>query len=209
MFSLQTILGRKDQIHELLQASSGAALDAARAADRLTHDSDSALSVATFTAARRREKELAMQISEALINTFVTSLDREDVEAINSALYRIPKILERFADRYVLVHEELVGIDFTQRTAILVSSTDTVVKMIAELQNGLNIKAIRKWQERLQALEAEADKLLLEPYRDLYINADNLMRAVLAKDVFETLERAIDACRDVCNVVYAIVLKNA
>src|SRR5699024_5858665 len=111
MFSLQTILGRKDQIHELLQASSGAALDAARAADRLTHDSDSALSVATFTAARRREKELAMQISEALINTFVTSLDREDVEAINSALYRIPKILERFADRYVLVHEELVGID--------------------------------------------------------------------------------------------------
>jgi uncharacterized protein Yka (UPF0111/DUF47 family) len=203
------MFGRKDKVFDLLIASSEAALEAARAVDKLTRDGDSAPFMATFSAARRREKELAAQISEELINTFVTALDREDIEAMNSALYKIPKGIEKFAERYALVTERLGGVDFTPRTEILVACTETVSKMVAELGHGLRINAIRKWQDRLQALEAEADKLLLEPYRDLYLNATDPMRAVLAKDLFELLEKAIDKCRDVGNVIYSIVLKNA
>jgi uncharacterized protein Yka (UPF0111/DUF47 family) len=203
------MFGRKDKVFDLLIASSEAALEAARAVDKLTRDGDSAPFMATFSAARRREKELAAQISEELINTFVTALDREDIEAMNSALYKIPKGIEKFAERYALVTERLGGVDFTPRTEILVACTETVSKMVAELGHGLRINAIRKWQDRLQALEAEADKLLLEPYRDLYVNATDPMRALLAKDLFELLEKAIDKCRDVGNVIYSIVLKNS
>ncbi|HET7664360.1 MAG TPA: DUF47 family protein [Rhodanobacteraceae bacterium] len=209
MFSLQTMFGRKDKVFDLLKASSEAALEAARAVDQLTRDGDSSPFMATFSAARRREKELAAQISEELINTFVTVLDREDIEAMNSALYKIPKSVEKFAERYVLVSERLGGVDFTQRTEILVACTETVHKMVAELSNGLHIGPIRKLQDQLQALEAEADKLLLEPYRDLYLNATDPMRAMLSKDLFEILEKAIDKCRDVGNVIYSIVLKNS
>lgn len=209
MFSLQTMFGHKDKVFDLLRASSEAALDAARAVDQLTHENDSAPFMATFSAARKREKELAAQISEELINTFVTVLDREDIEAMNSALYKIPKSVEKFAERYVLVSERLGGVDFTQRTEILVACTETVHKMVAELSNGLRIEPIRKLQNHLQALEAEGDKLLLEPYRDLYLNATDPMRAMLSKDLFEILEKAIDKCRDVGNVIYSIVLKNS
>jgi uncharacterized protein Yka (UPF0111/DUF47 family) len=100
-------------------------------------------------------------------------------------------------------------VDFTQRTEILVACTETVHTMVIELSNGLRIGPIRKLQDQLQALEAEADKLLLEPYRNLYLNATDPMRAMLSKDLFEILEKAIDKCRDVGNVIYSIVLKNA
>ncbi len=208
MFSLQTMFGGKDKIFDLLQASSDAALEAAKAVDQLTRGADATF-MATFSAARRREKELAAQISEELVNTFVTVLDREDIEAMNSALYKIPKSVEKFAERYVLVAERLEGVEFSQRTEILVACTETVGKMVREMQSGLRIGPIRKWQDRLQALEAEGDKLLLEPYRDLYINATDPMRAMLAKDLFEILEKAIDKCRDVGNIIYSIVLKNS
>ena len=61
----------------------------------------------------------------------------------------------------------------------------------------------------MQAIEAEADRLLLDLYRDTYRSETDPMRYLLLKDLFEILEKAIDRCRDAGNVVYQIVLKNA
>lgn len=209
MFSLQTMLGGRGQTIDLLQASAETVLQAAEAVHRLALDSGSATAMAAVIAARRREKELAAQISQELINTFVTVLDREDVEAMNAALYRIPKTIEKFAERYALVAARLEGVNFSERAAILASCGVIVVRMIEELHNGLRLGVLRELQRQLQALESEADDLLLAPYRDLYVNTTDPMRAVLAKDLFETLEQAIDKCRDVGNIVYSIALKNS
>lgn len=209
MISLRSLFGKKTKVFQLLQASAEAARDAALAANRLTQDGASAPAMATFTAARHREKELAAQVSEELINTFVTPLDREDLEAINAALYQIPKTVEKFAQRYVLVAERLAGVDFAPRTAILVTCTDVVADMVREMADGLRIEPMRALQTRLQALEADADKLLLEPYGEMYLRERDPVRVMLAKDLFETVEKAINTCRDVGNVIYSIVLKNS
>lgn len=209
MFSLQTMFGGKDRVFDLLKASAEAALEASKAVDKLARDGASAPSMATFAAVSKREKELSTELSEELINTFVTVLDREDIEEMNAALYKIPKTVEKFSERYALVAGRLEGVDFSERTEILVACTETVAKMVAELGKGLRIGPIRKWQDRLQALEAEADKLLLEPYRDFYVDASDPIQVMLAKDLFEILERAIDRCRDVGNVIYFVVLKNS
>ncbi|HLQ86258.1 MAG TPA: DUF47 family protein [Salinisphaeraceae bacterium] len=209
MFSLQTLFGRSDRIYDLLQASSEAALETAQAADELARNGDDAPTLAAFSAARLREKELATEISETLIHTFVTTLDREDIEAMNEALYKIPKTVEKFAERYVLVNKRLQDVDFTRRTGLLVHCTEVVVDMVRELRNGQRLEHMRRLQDRLQALEAEADALLLEPYRSLYLDSSDPVRVMLAKTLFEIIEKAIDNCRDVGNVIYFIVLKNS
>ncbi|MGH8145463.1 MAG: DUF47 domain-containing protein [Rhodanobacteraceae bacterium] len=209
MFSLQTMFGKGDRFYTLLESSAGAARDGAKALQELLEAHGEPLLLDSFRAARRREKELAAQISEALVNTFVTALDREDIEAMSSALYRIPKTIEKFAERYVIVSKRIEGIDFASRAGLLMSATGGVVEMVGELRNGMSIGRMRKLQDRLQATESEADRLLLEPYRDLYLNCDDPTRVMLAKDLFELLEKAIDRCRDVGNVIYSIVLKNS
>jgi uncharacterized protein Yka (UPF0111/DUF47 family) len=165
--------------------------------------------MAEFAAARAREKALAAQISEELVNTFVTALDREDIEALNSALYKIPKTVEKFAERYEIVAQRLAGVDFAQRAMVLERSSAVVVEMIGELRRGLRIDPVKKLQDRLQTLESAGDRMLLAPYRTLYVEGNDAMRAMLAKDLFELLEKAIDKCRDVGNIVYSIVLKNS
>lgn len=204
------MFGKTDKVFDLLQASSEATLEVAREVHKLaSNGGDNMAIMATFSAARRHEKDLAGQISEELINTFVTALDREDIEAMNSALYRIPKNVEKFAERYILVAERLGDVDFSQRTGILVNCAEVVTEMVLELRNGLRIEPMRNLRRRLQALEAEADKLLLEPYRGLYLETDDPVRAMLTKDLFEIIEKAIDMCRDVGNTIYSIILKNS
>ena len=97
-----------------------------------------------FTANRAREKALAAQISEELENTFVTALDREDIEALNSALYKIPKTIEKFAERYEIVSDRLTGVDFAQRAQMLTQSTAVVAQMISQLRRSLQHRSDEK-----------------------------------------------------------------
>jgi uncharacterized protein len=209
MFSLQTIFGKGDKFYDLLEQSAEAAHESAKALHALVTQADHAPVMAAFAAARAREKALAGQISEELVNTFVTALDREDIEALNSALYKIPKTVEKFAERYEIVATRLAGVDFGQRALVLARSTEVVAEMIGELRRGLRIDPVKKLQDRLQTLESEGDRMLLAPYRTLYVEGNDAMRAMLAKDLFELLEKAIDKCRDVGNIVYSIVLKHS
>lgn len=209
MFSLQTMFGKGDRFYGLLEASAQAARDGARALQTLLEHPGEAPMLDSFRAARRREKELASQISAALINTFVTALDREDIEAMSNALYRIPKTIEKFAERYAIVSGRLNDVDFASRATLLMRATEVLVEMVGELRNGLRIDTMKRLQDQLQAIESEADRMLLDPYRSLYTAGGDPIRVLLAKDLFELMEKAIDRCRDVGNVIYSIVLKNS
>ena len=209
MFSLQTMFGKGDRFYGLLEQSADAVNESVLALHGLLTERDRTPVTAAFAASRQREKTLASQISEELINTFVTALDRDDIEALNSVLYKIPKTVEKFAERYAIVADRVSGVDFVQRSEVLRHSAEVVREMIGELRSGLRIGPVKKLQDRLQALESEGDRMLLASYRTLYSEGSDPLRTMLAKDLFELLEKAIDKCRDVGNVVYSIVLKNS
>ena len=209
MFSLQTIFGKGDKFYGLLEASAEAARQSTHALITLVNAPVSTRSLDEFRVARRREKELFAQINEALVDTFVTALEREDIEALAAALYKIPKTVEKFAERYVMFSDRLVDVEFASRAAMLEKATDVIVQMTAQLRSGFRLDVMRDLNERMQSIESEADRLILDLYRDLFTNERDPARLLLRKDLFELLEKAIDRCRDAGNVIYAIVLKNS
>ncbi|HZP67007.1 MAG TPA: pit accessory protein [Rudaea sp.] len=209
MFSLQTIFGKGDRFYGLLEASADAARQSTRALIAMLNQKSSSPSLEEFRLARRREKEVINQISQALVNTFVTALDREDIEALSAALYKIPKTVEKFAERYAMFAEQLMDVDYVARAALLEKATGIVVEMVGQLRRGMKLEEMKALNDRMQAIESEADRLLLALYKDLFANEANAARLLLRKDLFELLEKAIDRCRDVGNVIYAIVLKNS
>lgn len=209
MFSLQTIFGKGDKFYGLLEASADAARQSTRALIAMLNQKSSSPSLDEFRLARRREKEVMSQISQALVNTFVTALEREDIEALSAALYKIPKTVEKFAERYTLFAEQLMDVDYASRAAMLEKAAGVIVEMVAQLRRGMKLEEMRQLNERMQAIESEADRLILELYKDLFTNGGDTSRLILRKDLFELLEKAIDRCRDAGNVIYAIVLKNS
>jgi uncharacterized protein len=209
MFSLQTIFGKGDKFYSLLEASAESARSSARALNELLRMPATQQSLEKFKQARRREKDLFAQISEELVNTFVTVLDREDIEALNSALYKIPKIVEKFAERYTLAVGRIGDVDFISRAAMLEQACEVLEQMVGLLRKGMDLDKIKKLNDQLQTIEAEADRLILELYRDVCINESDPIRYLVKKDLFEILEKAIDRCRDAGNVIYHIVLKNS
>ena len=209
MFSLQTIFGKGDKFYGLLEASAAAARESTRALVELLATPAAQRSLEKFKLARQREKNLAAQISQELVNTFVTALEREDIDALSGVLYKIPKIVEKFAERYMLACERLGEVDFISRAAMLERATEVIEEMVGLLRKGMNIDTSKALNDRLQAIEAEADRLILELYRETYARETDPMRYLILKDLFELLEKAIDRCRDAGNVLHQVVLKNS
>jgi len=209
MFSLQTIFGKGDKFYGLLEASADAARESASALVHMFHSRPLTPSLDEFALARRREKDLSAQISQELVNTFVTALDREDIEALSAALNKITKSISKFAERYALAADRLGDVDFASRAALLEKGAEVIAQMVGQLRRGMNLEVMKSLNDRLQAIENEADRLMIESYRDLYGGRHEPIRILLLKDLFELLEKAIDRCRDAGNVVYQIVLKNS
>ena len=209
MFSLQTIFGKGDKFYGLLEASADAALLSARALGTMLADKSETPALDEFRVARRREKELFAQINQELVNTFVTALEREDIEALAGALYKIPKTVEKFAERYALFADRLTDIDYSSQAAMLARASEVIVNMVGELRKGFKLDAMHALNERMQSIESEADRLLLELYRDLFADQADAGKLMVRKDLFELLEKAIDRCRDAGNVIYQIALKNS
>ena len=209
MFSLQTIFGKGDKFYGLLEASADAALLSARALGTMPADKSETPALDEFRVARRREKELFAQINQELVNTFVTALEREDIEALAGALYKIPKTVEKFAERYALFADRLTDIDYSSQAAMLARASEVIVNMVGELRKGFKLDVMHALNERMQSIESEADRLLLELYRDLFADQADAGKLMVRKDLFELLEKAIDRCRDAGNVIYQIALKNS
>ncbi|MEO8011340.1 MAG: pit accessory protein, partial [Dokdonella sp.] len=124
-------------------------------------------------------------------------------------LYKIPKTVEKFAERYAMFAERLVDIDYSARALMLERACEVIVRMVGELRRGLKLDVMHDLNERMQAIEAEADRLILELYRDLFVEGADTSSLLLRKDLFELLEKGIDRCRDAGNVIYHIALKNS
>lgn len=208
MFSLQTIFGSGKQFFALLDEAAAAAHDSTKALHEMLKQSSRDPALDAFKLARQRERVAADKISHALVDSFITPIEREDIEALGSALYKIPKQVERFADRYALARHRLDDIDFAPRAAMLEQAAGVVVEMVRGLRS-MNLDRMSKLNDRLRVLEAEADRLILELHRDIYSGRLDASDMFLLKEFFEILEKAIDRCREAGVVAYQIVLKNS
>jgi uncharacterized protein len=208
MFSLQTIFGKGDKFYGLLEAAADAAVQSSRALKHLVKANGAANTLTEFKLARQKEKEISDEISRELVNTFVTALEREDIEALGNAIYRIPKTIEKFADRYAMAFDKLTQIDFGPRAEMLEQAAVLVLEMVKDLRR-MRLDTMKALYDRLRGVEAEADRLILEMYRDLYSGKYDGLQVLLVKDFFELLEKAIDRCREAGVVAYHIVLKNS
>src|SRR5690606_41839088 len=129
-------------------------------------------------------------------------------EALGSARYKSPKQLEKFADRYALALQHLEHIDFTPRAAMLEQAAVVVGEMVRLLPK-MKLAPLKGLSDKLRALDNEADRLMLELYRDIYSGKLDPLQMFLLKEFFEILEKAIDRCREAGVVAYEIVLKNS
>ena len=210
MSALHRLFGRDTRFYDLLETSAEEASRSAAVLARLVGQVGAGANeeiLNDLAQARRRHKRISQETTEELCRNFVTPLEREDIEALSSALYKISKNVEKIGERLTIAP---AGADFStmgRQVQLLEQAAGVVVEMVNTIRAKSHGEKIKDTYERLQTIEGDADKLMNELLRDLYHGPMDARVIVYWKDLIELMEKGIDRCRDAGYVVFHVALK--
>jgi len=146
---------------------------------------------------------------EMLNRTFITPLDREDIHNLITSLDDVLDYIEACAERL-----SLFKITATTEEAILLAGV--LVKAVRELEVAVNklrrlqgVDTVMKNCREINRLEHEGDDICRAAVAKLFEPGSDPLEVIKWKEIYETMENAVDKCEDVANVIEGIALKNA
>jgi uncharacterized protein Yka (UPF0111/DUF47 family) len=212
MISIRRILGHDEKFFDLLEAS-------AQQADSSVHhlvalleklqQEETPQNLEEFAHSRREDKRITQELTEQLSKTFITPLEREDIQELAAALYKIPKTVEKIGERILIWPEGLHGHTFQKQVELLDQAAEAVLAMVKQLRKGMDVRTAREMNAKLQAIEGEADQLEVDRLRDLFQGDYETKHIIFLRDLYELLEKVIDRCRDAGNIILQVALKYA
>ena len=143
-------LRQHDEFLQLMEASAVAGHASVASLQRILTNPSVTPTLDEFVASRRKDKEITVTINERLCREAMPGLDREDIETLAGSLYRIPKTVEKFAERYILTAPQLRTIDFSRQTVLLAEATAILIEMIQGLRQKKPRLQLAKLNARLQ-----------------------------------------------------------
>src|SRR6266446_321248 len=153
MLSIQKIFGHDQKFFDLLEAS-------AQQADASVHhlidllekleQKASPQNLEAFVRSRRKDKQITQELTEELCKTFITPLEREDIQALSASLYKIPKTVEKIGERILICPNDLHGHNFKIHLELLDQAAEAVLAMVKELRKGTDAATAREMNSRLQ-----------------------------------------------------------
>lgn len=209
MISLRRLFGKEERFYDLLEASAEEAKNATDLLAKVLGQTGpgSTTDIHEIIQARRKDKRITQQITEELCRTFVTPLEREDIEALSVALYRIPKTVEKVVERLAICPARVPRESLQRQVQLLTEAVESVNSMVKQLRKGTQIERITDAHARLQFVEGEADKIMLTIVRDLYNGPQDAKEIVILMELYDLVETAVDRARDAGQIVFQIMLK--
>jgi predicted phosphate transport protein (TIGR00153 family) len=149
--------------------------------------------------------KIVHDIVNRLNKSFVTPLDREDIYDLASTLDEILDSIDATVDLMLLYRIEQPTSHVVEQAAVLAKQTAVVRLAIDGLEKR---KGLDKYWIELNRLENDGDRLHRDAVAELFDGEMKCTDIIKWKDVYTTLEAAIDQCEDVANILETIVLKN-
>jgi uncharacterized protein Yka (UPF0111/DUF47 family) len=209
MFSLQRLLGRPADFFGLLEQSAALGAEAVAALRNTLADRDTAPDLKLFADARRKDKQVINTLEEMLTRVFITPIEREDLEAVATQLYRLPKTVEKLAERYEIAWQMMARYDFSLAAHMLESAARIIVEMVQSLSRGGDLGEIKALDARLSQIESDAGRVILDALRRIYEPGGDPLREIIAHDLYAILGDCIDVCRSIGRTIALVILKNS
>jgi len=149
---------------------------------------------------------LVREIFSELNSTFITPLDREDMQRVASKIDDIIDHMDGIASRlhsYKITTTPPYALDIANE---LVKATKEVELMTSKLQNIKNPSTMIEHCRKTSAIEHKIDDLYKDAMSELF-ESNDAIQIIKLKDIYESMETASDRCVDVADVVEDIVLK--
>ena len=162
--------------------------------------------VASIKTVEHEADVLTHDVRARIDRSFVTPIDREDIHLLATELDDVIDLLDGTARRAAMFH---IG----ESRAPARKLSETIARAADQIQVG--VAAIKKptvvsqTSREIKRLEEEGDAIYQEAVGELFRGKPDALEVMKWKEIYDTLERALDQCQGVGHVLESISLKNS
>ena len=202
------LIPRTSEFYELFARAGANALEAARQAEvRFREFPNSSVTQAEVKAIETLGDSITHDLIQLVNTQYVTPFDREDIYDLATAIDDVVDHIEEASDLLELYGVEQPAKHALEQCRVLRTAVEHLARALE------NLKGMRGVQHALvevKRMEDEGDRVVREAIAALFQQEriDPLV-VIRWKDIFESLEEAIDACEAAANVLANVVVKNA
>jgi predicted phosphate transport protein (TIGR00153 family) len=149
---------------------------------------------------------LTTTVNQRIDKTFITPFDREDIHHLAARLDDVIDLLDGTSRRFEMLHIAEVKPPAKQLAGVLLRAADEIERAVKSMRKPA---IVNQHVVAIKQLEEEGDAIYHEAVGALFAGTPNPLDVLKWKEMYDTLERAIDSCMGVAQVLQSISLKNA
>jgi predicted phosphate transport protein (TIGR00153 family) len=153
-----------------------------------------------------RADVLTASINQRIDKSFITPIDREDIHMLASRLDDVIDLLDGTSRRFEMLHITEVKKPAKELARVLIEAAENIQTGIASLRKK---KIVSERTVEIKRLEEEGDAIYHSAVGELFAANPDPLDVMKWKEMYDTLERAIDSCMGVAQAMQSISLKNA
>ncbi len=158
---------------------------------------------------KHRSNNLFRDTLKELNRTFVTPIEREDIQNIAALLNKIAKKILKVCFNF-RVYRLIACNDFmVKQSETLLRATDELVYIIKKFKKVSSVQKMLASNLRMKEVETHGDEILYMAMDELFSGTHEAIEVIKLKDIYKDIEDALDSCFEVSDQIVNIVLKQS
>jgi len=206
---IRFFLPKEEHFYDFLEKQANVAHEGAKALAKFTDNGQSAEEARKAVQKCEHEGDAIVHaMEEALAKTFVTPIDREDLQRLSSELDTVLDLTNGAIRACTMLGVENPTEPMKKLVTILVECTHRIDVVIPKLRRHEYTEIVALTRE-LRTIEKEADTVYREAISSLFKDsAVDAKRLIREQTVLEDLENAIDQCDSIGDILANLAIKN-
>jgi uncharacterized protein len=161
--------------------------------------------IASIQALEKRGDQIDAEINARLERSFITPFDREDIHELVVRIDDIVDTIQATAETFVIYDISRPTVEVQRLAGILAAQSNELLEAFRKLEAGG--RGVVPHLETIHELEHEADGLSRAAIGRLFRDRLDPLEVIKLREVYRSLEEAIDAAEDAGEVIERILAK--
>lgn len=158
---------------------------------------------------KHKSNDLIKKTLTELNNTFVTPIDREDIQCIATLLNKITKKIVKACVNLRVYRLEEYTDNMIAQAKTLLEATDELALIIHKFKKVSQIKEMTVGNLKMKEIETRGDEILYHAMDSLFSGKYDALNVIKLRDIHKDIENALDTCFSVSDTVMNVVLKQS
>jgi len=156
---------------------------------------------------KHKSNDVAKETLIRLNKTFITPIDREDIQVVAALLNRVTKKIVKASFNLRVYRLGVATENMKQQAATLLKATEELNFTVSHLRKHTEFCQVSESNQRMKEIESHGDEILYKAMDDLFSGKYDALSVLKIRDIYKDIENALDTCYSISDEVLNIVLK--